>query len=59
MRYTVGASQLLAEIYHRDMHPVTFADYSHDPYVHSPIVQADVGPGKPWVLETSLTNAEY
>ena len=34
----------------------TFSDYSHDPYVFSPNAEATVGPGKPWVLEATLTD---
>lgn len=59
VKYTVGASQpLRAEIYYRDMQPPTFADYSHNPYVYSPNVEADLGPGKPWVLEAMLADPQ-
>ena len=57
MRYTVTADKPVnAEIYYRDTDPPTFSDYSHDPYVFSPNAEATVGPGKPWVLEATLTD---
>lgn len=57
VKYTVGASQpLRAEIYYRDTQPPSFADYSHNPYQYSPNVEADLGPGRPWVLETMLAD---
>jgi hypothetical protein len=57
VRYTVTADKPVnAEIYYRDTDPPTFSDYSHDPYVFSPNVEATVGPDKPWVLEATLTD---
>ncbi|NTY63816.1 hypothetical protein [Mycolicibacterium sphagni] len=57
VRYTVTADQPVnAEIYFRDTDPPTFSDYSHDPYVFSPNVEATVGPDRPWVLEATLTD---
>ncbi|BBY62278.1 hypothetical protein [Mycolicibacterium helvum] len=57
VRYTVTADKPVnAEIYYRDTDPPTFSDYSHDPYVFSPNTEATVGPGKPWVLEATLTD---
>ncbi|SBS73654.1 conserved exported hypothetical protein [uncultured Mycobacterium sp.] len=57
VRYTVTAEKPVnAEIYYRDTDPPTFSDYSHDPYVFSPNTEATVGPGKPWVLEATLTD---
>ena len=60
VRYTVGASQDIfgAEIYYRDTQPANWADYSHNPYLYSPNVEADLGPGKPWVLEAMLENPD-
>lgn len=59
VKYTVGASQpLRAEIYYRDTQPPTFADYSHNPYQYSPNVEADLGPGKSWVLEAMLADPQ-
>jgi hypothetical protein len=57
VRYTVTADQpVIAKIYYRDTDPPTFSDYSHDPYVFSPTVEATVGPNKSWVLEANLTD---
>lgn len=47
-----------ADIYYRDADPPDFADYSHDPYRHSPKVEANVAPGAPWQLETTLANPD-
>ena len=59
VKYTVGASQpLRAQIYYRDTDPPNFADYSHNPYQYSPRADADLGPGKPWVMETMLANPQ-
>lgn len=57
VRYTVTTAQpFYAEIYYRDTDPPTFADYSHDPYLYSPKVEADVGPGAPWVFDALLAD---
>lgn len=48
-----------ADIYYRDTEPPSFADYSHNPYLFSPKVEADIGPDKPWVLTVRLANPEY
>jgi hypothetical protein len=48
-----------AEIYYRDFEPANFADYSHNPYLFSPNVEADLGPDKPWVLNVRLANPQY
>lgn len=60
VRYTVGASQdvVNAEIYYRDADPPDWAAYSHNPYLYSPNVEVNLGPGKPWVLEVMLANPE-
>ncbi|GAA2811167.1 hypothetical protein H7J51_17205 [Mycobacterium crocinum] len=47
-----------ADIYYRDSEPANWADYSHDPYVFSPKVEADIGPGKKWVLNVQLANPD-
>jgi hypothetical protein len=47
-----------ADIYYRDTDPPTWADYSHDPYLFSPKVEADVGPAMPWVLNVQLANPD-
>ncbi len=48
-----------AEIYYRDTDPPNFADYSHNPYMFSPKIEADIGPDTPWVLTVRLANPEY
>lgn len=57
--YTVSTDNpFYAEIYYRDTDPPNFADYSHDPYLFSPNVEAGLGPDKPWVLNVQLANPE-
>ena len=57
LTYTVTAQNpFYADIYYRDTEPSNFADYSHNPYQFSPKVEADVGPGKPWVLDVMLAD---
>ncbi|MFN8073066.1 MAG: hypothetical protein U0R66_14850 [Mycobacterium sp.] len=58
--YTVSADNPFnADIYYRDTEPPNFADYSHNPYEFSPKIEADVGPGQPWVLTVRLANPEF
>ncbi len=56
MRYTVGASQDIvnAEIYYREVDPPNWAEYSHNPYLYSPNVEANLGPGKAWTFDAML-----
>jgi hypothetical protein len=55
VKYTVTAERPFhAEIYYRDSEPLTFADYSHNPYQFSPNIEADVGPDQPWILNAML-----
>jgi hypothetical protein len=57
VKYTVSVqNSLSADIYYRDTDPPTWADYSHDPYLFSPKVEADIGPERPWVLEAWLAD---
>jgi len=57
VKYIVTTDQPInAEIYYRDTEPPTWADYSHNPYIFSPKVEADVGPQKAWVLEVHLAD---
>lgn len=59
VKYTVGASEpSRATIYYRDTQPPNWADYSHNPYVFSPKAEAELGPGKPWVLEAMLADPQ-
>lgn len=48
-----------ADVYYRDTEPASFADYSHNPYVFSPKVEADLGPGAPWVLTVRLADPHH
>lgn len=60
VRYTVTADNAFwAKIYYRDTDPPDFADYSHDPYMYSPVTEADVGPGQPWVRDVMLANPDH
>ncbi|MDY6996840.1 MAG: hypothetical protein SW019_09600 [Actinomycetota bacterium] len=57
VRYTVTTdAPFWAKIYYRDAEPAVFSDYSHNPFLFSPMVEADVGPNQPWVLETQLAD---
>jgi hypothetical protein len=47
-----------AEIYYRDTDPPTFADYSHNPYVYSPNVEANLGPHQMWTMNVMLANPD-
>lgn len=47
-----------AEIYYRDVDPPNFADYSHNPYLYSPNVEADLGPNQMWTLDVMLANPD-
>jgi len=58
--YTVYTDQpFFAEIYYRDSDPPNFADYSHDPYLFSPNVEANLGPDQPWVLNVKLADPRH
>jgi hypothetical protein len=57
VKYTVTATTPLnADIYYRDVDPANFADYSHNPYLYSPKIEADIGPKQPWVLDVMLAD---
>jgi hypothetical protein len=57
VKYTVTSENpFYAEIYYRDTDPPNFAEYSHNPYLYSPNVEADIGPGAPWVFEAMLAD---
>lgn len=58
--YTVSTdSPFHADIYYRDTEPASFADYSHNPYEFSPVVEADLGPDTPWVLTVRLADPQH
>ncbi|WP_445166241.1 hypothetical protein ACTXG7_20580 [Mycolicibacterium sp. Dal123E01] len=58
--YSVFAEQPFraADIYYRDSEPANWSDYSHDPYVFSPKIEADVGPTQKWTLNVQLANPD-
>jgi hypothetical protein len=57
VKYTVTASAPYnVDIYYRDVDPPSWADYSHNPYLFSPKIEADIGPSQPWVLNVALAD---
>jgi hypothetical protein len=60
VQYTVFSETPFAnaEIYYRDVDPPNFGDYSHNPYVFSPNVEANVGPNQMWSLDVMLANPD-
>jgi hypothetical protein len=58
VKYTVFSEVPFAnaKIYYRDVDPPNFADYSHNPYVFSPTVNAAVGPNQMWTLDVALAD---
>jgi len=57
--YTVSTDEPFpAAIYYRDTDPPNFAEYSHNPYIFTPKVEADIGPGRPWVLTVRLVDPQ-
>jgi hypothetical protein len=47
-----------AEIYFRDTDPPNWGEYSHNPYLYSPNVEANLGPDNKWVLDVGLANPD-
>lgn len=59
VKYTItAANPVHADIYYLDNEPPDFAAWSHDPYRWVPNIQADIGPGKPWVFELMLNKPD-
>lgn len=60
VKYTVWTEQPYngAEIYFRDTDPPNWAEYSHNPYLYSPNVEANLGPDNKWVLDVGLANPD-
>jgi len=57
--YIVSArNPAYVDIFYQDQDPTLFSDYSHNPYVFTPQVHADVAPGKPWVQPVNLLNPD-
>ena len=60
VKYTVFTESPFANasIYYRDGDPPNWADYSHNPYLYSPKVEADVGPNQMWTLDVMLADPD-
>jgi hypothetical protein len=59
VRYTITSeTPWLADIYYHDTDPPNWAIYSHDPYVYSPKVEAQVGPGETWARDVMLADPQ-
>jgi hypothetical protein len=59
VKYTVSAANpIRADIYYLDNEPEAFFRWSHNPYEYSPNIQANVGPGTPWIFELMLANPD-
>lgn len=59
VKYTVFAEQpFFVDIYYRDVDPENWAAYSHNPYVYSPKVAAQVGPDQQWNLDVQLAKPD-
>jgi hypothetical protein len=57
VRYTITSeTPWLADIYYHDTDPPNWAIYSHNPYVYTPKVEAQVGPGQGWTLDVALAD---
>lgn len=57
--YTVSSEDALdADVYFRDVDPPSWADYSHNPYLFSPLNEATLEPGRPWVREVTLADPD-
>src|SRR5215207_9676340 len=60
VKYTVFSEQpAYVDIYYRDTDPPNFAAYSHNPYLYSPNVEADVGPDTRWNFDVMLANPDH
>jgi len=59
IHYTVWAEEpFTAEIYYRDTDPPNWAEYSHNPYLYSPNIEAEVGPNQQWNLDVGLADPD-
>jgi hypothetical protein len=57
--YTVTADQPAeVGVSYRDVDPPTWAEYSHNPYLYSPKVEASLRPGTPWVLDVMMADPD-
>lgn len=59
VRYSVSSTETAqANIYYREVQPPNFGEYSHNPYQYSPKADVIIGPGQPWIFDTTLANPE-
>lgn len=59
VRYSVSSTETAqAYIYYREVQPPNFGEYSHNPYQYSPKADVIIGPGQPWIFDTTLANPE-
>ncbi|OBA98213.1 hypothetical protein A5662_16270 [Mycobacteriaceae bacterium 1482268.1] len=59
VQYTVWSEKpYKADIYYRDTDPPNWGEYSHNPYLYSPNIEADVGPDRKWILDAYLANPD-
>ncbi len=60
VKYTVWTEQPYngAEVYFRDTDPPNWQEYSHNPYLYSPNIEANLGPDSKWVLDVGLANPD-
>lgn len=57
--YIVSArNPAYVDIFYQDQDPTLFSDYSHNNYIFTPQVHADIAPGKPWVQPVNLLNPD-
>ncbi|MCV7167327.1 hypothetical protein [Mycobacterium stomatepiae] len=61
VKYAVTAeNSIYTDIYYLDHQPAKFADYSHNPYLFTPHVDVDLGPGKPpWTFDLDMTDPDH
>ena len=60
VKYTVWTEQPYngAEVYYRDTDPPNWGEYSHNPYLYSPNIEANLGPEQRWTLDVGLANPD-
>src|SRR5690349_10408744 len=60
VKYTVWTEQPYngAEVFYRDTDPPNWGEYSHNPYLYSPNVEANLGPDNKWTLDVGLANPD-
>jgi hypothetical protein len=58
VKYTLTAKKpIYAQVYYLDHEPAVWADYGHNPYLFTPNIAVDLGPGQPpWTYELELAN---